>query len=449
MKYTLRILSVLFALCAAVSPILAQDVSIERGRRIRDINYPKARVSEVPIHSLDLAREVKQFDATPDGRNWLLVDGFALWESIMINGVRHPKEFHQIPPTTAQISRDGNYVIWMGQIRQATEDDYNATRTTLYKGLDSIATFVSDYNALSFSRDGKQWAALFPYANEKQTEDKNSVVLNGEIIAKNGDAPLQFTFGHGTWSYRTSGETKESLVTPEGTKLLLERPAPIMGGKRPYDSLVWHYAPHVLSPKGILEGRDHSIGEADVMLFKTSYRAEDQKNVLSYIVWKGKPHTPSRWINSITLDSTGTHLAYFSCDPQLNNVYQGRDERAGIVVYNGKHYDGPYRTLERLFMSPSGKHLAYSVASDSAKLILDKKEVGPAVQVIQCVWSSDEKHIAFASIDGRGKISVIVNGKASPEYQNIGKIGWSKDGNFVEYLAIRNNKILKVKQLRK
>lgn len=435
--------ALLLALFLVTPRLHAQTVE---GPLVRNLDYPSAKIKETTVHTLDLARRVRHFEATPNGSKWILVDKFGLWESVIVDGKRHPTEYHSIDVANARLSPNGKYTIWLGQEKKITADGFDSALTSVFRDLDSIGTFVSDFASAHFSPRGDQWVTLLPYANIKQSAPRNLVLLNGKVIAQNGDRPHQFTFLDSGWSYRTSGEAIESLITPNSSKVLhtrLKRPS---GAYAPVDSIVWHYTPKLYSTAGVLEGRDHEVPGVAVRLMRTSYRAQDQRNALSYIVHRGQVHTPSRWISNITMDSTGNSLAYFSCDPKLNNVYTNRDERQGVVVWNGKVYDGPYVMLERLYMSPSGKQIAYSVSSDSGQIFLNKKLLGPAVQVVQCVWSPKETHIAYASVDGRGKVRVVAGGKISPEYERIGRIGWSKDGKFVEYLAVRYGKVLRVQQ---
>ncbi|HET6511922.1 MAG TPA: hypothetical protein VFH43_07005, partial [Candidatus Kapabacteria bacterium] len=146
--------------------------------------------------------------------------------------------------------------------------------------------------------------------------------------------------------------------------------------------------------------------------------------------------------------TSGRIIAYFACDPAQNNKFTNRDERPGIVVYDGKKYDGPFATVERLFLSKSGKNLAYSVGGEKPMILLNKKELGPVGMISSAAWSPDEKHFAYATSNNRGKIQVVVDGKVSPGYEHVGRIGWSKDGKFVEYMAVNNGKVFKIKQTR-
>lgn len=415
---------------------------------VPELKYPKAKITESTIMKLDAARRIRHFDAAPDGSNWLMVDAFGPWESIVLNGERFAKEYHTIPASTAKVSPNGKYLLWMGLSRAFTDDGFNATLTTLYKNTDSITAYTSDYNDVAFSVNGKDWAALFPYANEKQAEDRNAVVMNGKELSKNGGVPKQFTFGPNGWAYRATDGLKEYLVTQSGQTLLRERKSGGFGSQQPMDSVVWHYAPYKRISDAVVEAIDFNNPGVVAQLHRTSYRAKDQKNALSYISYKDKMYMPSRWVTNVLLDTAGKNVAYFACDPSLNNSFSNRDERIGIVVLNGEKYDGPMRSLERMFLSPSGKNIAYSASGDSSRMILNKKVIGPVGQLVQALWSLDEKTFSYATMNNRGLVQVVVNGKISEPYELIGRMGWTKDSKFVEYLAVRHGKVIKVKQSR-
>ncbi len=414
---------------------------------VPELNYPKAKVTESNIGTLDISRRIRMFDASPDGSNWLAVDKFGQWESITINGERYPTEYHSIPVLTSRVSPNGKYIIWVGLQRAFTDDGFNATLATLFRGTDSITVYTSDYNELFFSRNGESWAATFPYANAKQSEDRNAVVLNGETIGKNGAAPKDFVFGPDGWSYRTADEEKEYLTTAKGTTVLRTLPKAV-GSIGRSDSIVWQYAPHQRMNDAELNAVDFEITGAVAKKHRTSYRPQDQKNALAFISHQNRGQMPSRWITNVMLDTSGENMAYFACDPTLNNKYTDRDERAGIVVYNGKKYDGPYTSLERLFLSKSGKNIAYTVSGDTSAMMLNKKIIGPVGQISQALWSDDEKQFAYVTSNNKNKIQVVAGGKVSKAYEHVGKIAWTKDGKFVDYVAVSNGKVLKVRQSR-
>lgn len=441
----IRILPLFLLLAVSeASTVSAQELDPSA---VPELKYPKAKVAESVVASLDIARRIRTFDASPDGTNWLVVDKFGQWESIVINGERYPTEYHTIPVLTAKVSPNGKYVIWMGLERSFTDDGFNSTLATLFKGTDSIAAFTSDYQKLYFSNDGTSWAATFPYANEKQAEDRNAVVLNGRTIGVNGAAPTEFTFGPNGWSYRTSDEEKEYVTTEAGTTLLRTRKKAV-GAAQSADSIVWQYAPHQRLNDAELKAIDFDLPGVVAKQMRTSYRQQDQKNALTFMVYDGKGQIPTRWITNVLLDTSGTSIAYFACDPAVNNKFTDRDERPGIVVWNGQKYDGPYSTLERLFLSKSGKNIAYSVSDETPRMLLNKKVLGPVGMISQAAWSPDEKHFAYVTSNNRNKLQVVAGGKVSGAYEHVGKMAWSNDGKFVEYLAIRNGKVLKVKQTR-
>ncbi|HET6511999.1 MAG TPA: hypothetical protein VFH43_07395, partial [Candidatus Kapabacteria bacterium] len=111
-------------------------------------------------------------------------------------------------------------------------------------------------------------------------------------------------------------------------------------------------------------------------------------------------------------------------------------------------YDGPYKSLERLFLSKSGKNIAYSISGDTSCMMLNKKILGPVGQISQAVWSDDEKLFAYVTSNNKNKIQVVAGGKVSKAYEHVGKIAWTKDGKFVDYVAVSNGKVLKIRQAR-
>src|SRR5437870_4471092 len=59
--------------------------------------FTPARISEDTIYLLDQAHTVKHMDANPDGSHWYVVDLFANWQTITIDGHRLGRQFHEIP----------------------------------------------------------------------------------------------------------------------------------------------------------------------------------------------------------------------------------------------------------------------------------------------------------------------------------------------------------------
>ena len=117
-----------------------------------------------------------------------------------------------------------------------------------------------------------------------------------------------------------------------------------------------------------------------------------------------------------------------------------------VVVYDGKVFAGPFPGIAVLFMSPSGKHLAYSLNLRSSKFYLDKKVYAKTSAVTDAVWSPDESHLAIIVVGEHGKLFVAANGKRSPLFEHIGRVGWSRDGRHVEFVGILNGKVIEVRQ---
>jgi hypothetical protein len=110
--------------------------------------------------------------------------------------------------------------------------------------------------------------------------------------------------------------------------------------------------------------------------------------------------------------------------------------------------------VSRLFLSPSGKHYAYTLYRgcefcghpEIGKFYLDKKLEARTSQILDCVWSPDETHIAMLVSGEHGKLFVASGKKRSPLFEQIGRVGWSPDGRTVEFTGIRNSKLIIVKQ---
>src|SRR5438552_3572894 len=122
----------------------------------------KAKVEEQLLYQLDVARPVVWLDAVPDGSNWLVVDKFGLWQSIIVNGVRYPKEFHEIPFWTARLSPNGKYAVWSGLMHAVNEGGYDSTQTLVFRDSTLIGSYIADYSTLLFSPTGNHWGMLLP-----------------------------------------------------------------------------------------------------------------------------------------------------------------------------------------------------------------------------------------------------------------------------------------------
>jgi protease II len=138
------------------------------------------------------------------------------------------------------------------------------------------------------------------------------------------------------------------------------------------------------------------------------------------------------------------HIAYVACDPKITR--KSTQERRAVVVYDGNIFAGPFPSLTVLFMSPSGKHLAYSLDLASSKFYLDKKVLAKTSTVIDAAWSPDESKLAFIGAGEHGKFFVAVDGKRSPLFERIGRLGWSADGTRVEFTGVSNGKVITVRQ---
>jgi len=395
---------------------------------------------------LDPARQVVALDATPDGSKWLVIDKFGLMQSIVLNGERINKDFNEVPFTTARVSPDGQYIVWMGLTRNVTEQGFDSTVTSLYLNSTHLGDYVSDYNQLHFSKSGKHWAALLPYANVYQQGERDVVIVDGTVVSKGEGRPHQFSFtaDEKSWMYRATTDRIEKLVTPEVARILLQRfQKTINPLVPPVDSVVLRFSNDILLRPGMPESRDYDLGARAVLqLYRTSFKSRDTAH--SYVVFHGKAQPMFRWISNIHLDTSGKHVGYLACDPKQDDPKVYRDERNAVVVIDGKIVAGPYHGIDALFMSPSGKH--YAFYTSDGEFYLDGKKISGVTKAVNCVWSPDETRAAILGLSERGKFTVIANGKESPDYLRIGSIGWTPDGKNIQYIAHQNDKLLKVVQ---
>ncbi len=409
-------------------------------------------ITEKLIYEFDPARPVEHFDASPDGSLWFAVDGFAQIRNMIISGTRIEKEFNEIPVATAQIDPTNSYIIWMGLVRNIDLDGFNMTVTEVHKaslaksGLvtDSIGAFTADYNSLYFSRNGEHFAALLPRANIKQQGVRDVVLLDGKVISTEYQRPRTFSFGTGsdTWAFRANDDEMDYLITKTGAQVVAKRDKNPYA--RPEEAIIRFFSPHNIALGGIVEGMDYNNNFYNsAALYKTSYRSAHRDSARHYMIFGNKVLPPHRWINNIAMDTAGTHIAYFGADPAW--VPMG-DERKGVVVLDGKVIAGPYASTSLLFMSPSGKHLAWTVKEGEVmKLYYNKKYVGDVGAGMRFVWSGDEKNYAYVTSNARGKSIVIVGNKESAPFDRTGRLGFSRDGKSLEFLGLRAHKLYQVK----
>ena len=165
-----------------------------------------------------------------------------------------------------------------------------------------------------------------------------------------------------------------------------------------------------------------------------------------YMIFAGKREPNFRWINNTQIDTNGNHIAYFACDT-MDEGRRIRNEKIGVVVEDGKIIAGPYDEVGRLFLSRSGKNIAWTAKKDSiVTLYLNGKKISDVGAYVDFFWSSDEKKIAYLSSDEHGRYFIVAGGKRSESYDRIGRVGWSSDNKAVEYCALKYNKLLQIKQ---
>ena len=416
--------------------------------------YPLAKFSEKQLYEFDLARPLKQFDATPTGSNWFAVDEFALMNTIVIRGTRFERRFNEIPSYSTSLSPKGDYVIYMGLDRSFDSKGFNTTTTTVFKANlssslpDSVGAFTSDYNNLFFSRTGDHWAATLPASNQMLHGLRDVVLVDGLIAAKDNPKPGKFAFDHSeeNWAYRSTDNRDENLVTKFKVQKMYTR-----AKANPYlasaDPTVYHFTPDLRLAPFQLDGRDYDFDfQHAAQLYKTSYFPDHQDTAHMYLIFAGKREPNFRWINNIQIDTGGTHIAYFACDT-TGEGSKIRNEKVGVVVEDGKIISGPYDEMGRLFLSPSGKNLAWTASKKGQlSLYLNGKKIGDVGESMDVAWTSDEKKIAYLTSDDRGKQFVVVGGKRSPNFDRVARLGWSDDGKELLYCAVKYNKLLQIRQ---
>jgi hypothetical protein len=409
--------------------------------------FRPAHVEADTLYHLDEARTLRQMDATPDGSEWYVVDEFAHWQYITIDGRPFPERYHDISGTGTHITPNGDHLIWIGLMHAFTSKGFDSTMSFLYEDTSLLCKVVSDYPELEFSTSGKHWAALLPSAFTGQTGDRDLIVLDGRIVHKNDPVPHQFSFSHNEqhWAFRSTDLMKEDLVTDrtDSATLLFNWPYPTETST--YDATIWRYTPDVLGTHRRPEGRDFDFEFANVArVNKTAYSSLSKDTSHMYVNFKGHNQGLYRWVSELLMDSSGQHVAYLACDPSITQ--KGQDDRRSVVVYDGNVVAGPFSGATLLFMSPSGKHIAYSLDLESSKFFLDKTVLAKTSAVVDAVWSPDESKLAYVVSGSHGRYFVVADGKRSQLFEQIGHIGWSKDGKFVEFTGIINGRVMKVKQ---
>jgi hypothetical protein len=406
-----------------------------------------ARVEQDTVYHLDQARAVKQMDAMPDGSLWYVVDEFAHWQYITIDGQPFPTRYHDISATGTRISPKGDHLIWTGLMHATTRRDLDSTTAYLYQDTSLLFQQVSDYPELEFSRSGDHWAGTLPSAYTGQTGDRDLIIVDGHVVHKNEPLPHRFSFSHDErhWAYRSTKGLLENLVTDRTDSAVLLYRWPFPSDSSTYDATIWRYTPDVNWNHKRLEGRDYDFDFKHVArVNRTAYSSLSGDTSRTYVNFNGHNQGLYRWAAQFLMDDSGQHLAYFACDPAI--THKGGDERRAVVVYDGSVYAGPFPGVILLFMSPSGKHIAYSTSLESKKLYLDKKVLAKTSAVVDAAWSPDESKLAFVAAGEHGKYFVVAEGKRSPLFEQIGHIGWSADGKYVLFTGVSNGRVIKVKQ---
>jgi hypothetical protein len=416
----------------------------------------EAKVIQTMVYEFDPSRPVIHFDANPSGSLWFAVDKFGLRQDMIVAGKRIPISFNTIEFQTAQMSPDGNQLVWMGLERSYDSLGYNMTTTHIFEHTlrdgrieeRSVGKYTADYNTLQFFPQNRTWAAILPAANKvTQQGDKDLVLINGDIVSKNEPEPRMFAFDSTgkRWAYRSNRGQEEFLITSEGKKFLYRttNTNPMLPSDLPS---VMRFSPDIKLFNVLLDGRDYDFDfRAAATMFKTTYLTSRQDTAQMYLIFQGQKQPLFHWITNIVIDSSGKNIAYFAADPKTYQTQTSRVNNA-VVVHNGKITAGPFMGANRLFLSPSGNKTAYSVIVDSVyKLYLDGKFIGECGEYSEIIWRN-ESVAAYVTITDRKKLYVVAGKKRSPLYDRIGRVGLTKDGKALEYLALRNNILYKVQQ---
>jgi hypothetical protein len=442
----LYVLGVLYDLSPAGAQISTPD------------KYPLGKFTTKELYTFDVARPIKHFDAMPDGSNWFAVDEFGLLQTIIIHGERYEKRFNEIPAQTTKLSPKGDYLIWVGLERSYDERGFNTTQSTIYKMMkgsskvDTIGSYVSDYNSLTFSKSGRHWIAIFPAAKSDQLGIRDVVMVDGLIVGKDYPRPGMFSFDRDEklWAYRSTDKADENLVTTFGVNKMYTRKVknPVLPSP---DPVIYHFSPDFKNSMGMLESRDYDFDfPHEAQLFKTSYFLDRQDTNHMYVIFKGKREPNYRWINSIQIDTGGLHIAYFACDTLGDTYHAVKNEKHGVVVEDGEIISGAYAYDEtgRLFLSPSGKNIAWTASTKlgEAAIYYNGVKTADVGNYIDVKWSPDEKKYIYITTDNRSKPFVVAGGKRSEVYDRIGRIAFSADGKSIEYCAVKYDKLLHIKQ---
>jgi len=156
------------------------------------------------------------------------------------------------------------------------------------------------------------------------------------------------------------------------------------------------------------------------------------------------------YVSSLLFSPDGKHVAY---------VAAKRIDGKRFVAVDGKEGD-EYGTIEGLVFSPDSKRFAYWVHRwEDAKaqwfVVVDGKTLVKYEKVDNyqhhCIWfSSDSKHVAytgfkFNSKNRKGSQVVIIDGQSGPDFDIIGPAVVGLDDGGLEYLAIKENSLYRVK----
>jgi Tol biopolymer transport system component len=176
--------------------------------------------------------------------------------------------------------------------------------------------------------------------------------------------------------------------------------------------------------------------EYDVFLMDSLIFSPDSRH-LAYAVGNGRkrsvvldgrpsPEYDGLRKDSMIFSSDSKHLAYAAKSGRKWSVVDGQ---------RGPEYDGVATPI----FSPDSKRVAYGAEEGEKQLVVVDGKASPEYDRIgrnSAVFSPDSKRVAYAAKNGQ-KWSVVVDGQTGAEYDGIGRLMFSRDSKRVAYTAAR------------
>jgi hypothetical protein len=136
---------------------------------------------------------------------------------------------------------------------------------------------------------------------------------------------------------------------------------------------------------------------------------------------------PAHGASPLYLSPDGQHVAWLEERPGNNEL---------SLAVNGKHGLG-YRGIHDIFFSPDSQHINYVAiqGSNGNYVVRDEDEAGPYQGPITIFLSPSGKHVAF-EVKGQQTAFVVEDGKQQTTYEAIyGPLVFSPDGEHLAYIA--------------